>query len=144
MVHSIADIMTTKLVTLPSDASLREAHEIVREKGIRHIPVVDKDSGRYLGVVTQKRMIAAVMNIMADYGPDAIERRERHYKVADLIEADVPTVTPDASLRDVADYFLFRKHGCLPVMDAQGQLVGIVTSSDFVRLCARLLDAQGG
>jgi CBS domain-containing protein len=47
------------------------------------------------------------------------------------------TVGPDGSLAEAARTLLDRKFGCLPVCEADGTLVGIVTESDFVRLAAR-------
>jgi CBS domain-containing protein len=52
---------------------------------------------------------------------------------------DVRTVTPDTPLARAAELLVEHKIGCLPVLDADDRLIGIVTESDFVRLAARLL-----
>lgn len=138
-VEQIGDIMTRQVLTLDQNSTLKDAHDLMREKSIRHIPVTDQDSGRLLGVLTQKRMIATVMSLLADYGVSALERRERLVRVMDIIDADFESVDAGAPLTEVVPFFLSNKHGCLTVVDEEGRLQGMVTSSDFVRLCAELL-----
>jgi CBS-domain-containing membrane protein len=135
---TVADIMTTKLITLGPEATLRDAHNITKEKGIRHIPIVDSDN-KLLAIVTQKVLIANVMQILSDYGEQAIERKEKHTDVLNVAETDFDTVKPNRPIVDVAEFFLFNKHGCLPVVDDENKILGIITSSDFVRLSIKLL-----
>lgn len=135
----VGDIMTRNLLTLDQSATLKDAHDMMREKSIRHIPVVDALSGKLMGVLTQKRMIATIMGLLSDYGVSALERRERQCRVVEIIDADFESVDLHAPLTEVVDFFLNNKHGCLTIVDDQQCLIGIVTSSDFVRLCAELL-----
>ncbi|OIN12159.1 CBS domain-containing protein [Oceanisphaera psychrotolerans] len=136
---TVGDIMARDLLTLDQAATLKDAHDLMREKSIRHIPVVDKLSGKLLGVLTQKRMIATVMSLLSDYGVSALERRERQCRVVEIIDPDVESVDVKAPLTEVVPFFLKNRHGCLTVVDDEQRLTGIVTSSDFVRLCAELL-----
>ena len=139
MSHTIESIMTTNLVTLSPDSSLYDAHQITKEKGIRHIPVVNAE-GQIIAIATQKVLIANVMQILSDFGERAIERKEKLTDIMNVAETDFDTVTPDRKLVDIAEFFLMNKHGCLPVVTNNNQLVGIITSSDFVRLAAKLLE----
>lgn len=138
-VISVGDIMTRDLLTLDQSATLKDAHDMMREKSIRHIPVVDPLTGKLMGVLTQKRMIATIMSLLSDYGVSALERRERLCRVVEIIDADFESVDEHAPLLDVVSFFLKNKHGCLTIVDDKQCLIGIVTSSDFVRLCAELL-----
>ena len=52
---------------------------------------------------------------------------------------DVATVSPDAALVDVAAMMVDRKLGCVPVVERDGTLLGIITEADFVRLARTLL-----
>jgi CBS domain-containing protein len=54
--------------------------------------------------------------------------------VGDIMTRDVVTVAPDAALVDVATLMLERKLGCVPVVEGDGTLLGIITEADFVRL----------
>ena len=141
-VISVGDIMTRELLTLDQGATLKDAHDLMREKSIRHIPVVDTLTGKLLGVLTQKRMISTIMGLLSDYGVSALERRERKCRVVEIIDADFESVDENAPLTEVVSFFLKNKHGCLTIVDDKQCLIGIVTSSDFVRLCAELLNTR--
>ncbi|CAH2031443.1 CBS domain-containing protein [Trichlorobacter ammonificans] len=54
--------------------------------------------------------------------------------VADIMTRDVVTVTPQTSIRELADLFVSKRIGSVPVLDAEGALVGIVTESDLIEL----------
>ena len=86
-------------------------------------------------------MIATVMGLLAKYGTSALERKEKQQIIGELMDTDFATVKPQQSLAEVISYFLKNKHGCLPVVDDNDQLLGILTSSDFVRLAGQLLEA---
>ena len=135
----VEDIMTTKLVKLTEDATLSDAHHITRDKGIRHLPIVEPDSGKLLAVVTQKAMIAKVINTLTLYGGGALKDQESRTGIMEVAIVDYQTVRKDEPLEQVAPFFLDNKHGCLPVVDENHCLVGMVTSSDFVKLSVELL-----
>lgn len=137
-IKTVADLMTADPLSLTRSASLKDAHDLMREKNIRHIPVID-EYGQLVGMLTQKVMIAAVIGLLAKYGATALERKEKQQLVADLMLTDFATVTEEQSLRDVAAFFVKNRHGCLPVITPENKLMGILTSSDFVRLAAELL-----
>lgn len=137
-IKTVADLMTPDPLSLQRSASLKEAHDLMREKNIRHIPVID-ENGQLTGMLTQKVMMAAVIGLLAKYGATALERKEKQQLVADLMLTDFATITAAQSLREVAAFFVKNRHGCLPVITAENKLVGILTSSDFVRLAAELL-----
>lgn len=137
-IKTVADLMTPDPLSLLRSASLKEAHDLMREKNIRHIPVID-ENGQLVGMLTQKVMMAAVIGLLAKYGATALERKEKQQLVADLMLTDFATITAEQSLREVAAFFVKNRHGCLPVITAENKLVGILTSSDFVRLAAELL-----
>ncbi|WP_341501296.1 CBS domain-containing protein [Gallaecimonas sp. GXIMD4217] len=134
----VAHIMTRELRTLPSTASLKEAHELIRDTGIRHIPIME--DGRLLGVLTQKKLLAKVMSLMMSHPIDELDALEAKIPVTDLVDCDCHRVAENEPLVEAVEFFLNNKHGCLPVVDEDGKLQGMITSSDFVRLCAHLLD----
>ncbi|MEH8020423.1 MULTISPECIES: HPP family protein [Rheinheimera] len=135
---TVAQLMTADPLCVTRNASLKDAHDLMRSKNIRHIPVID-DKGELVGMLTQKIMIAKVMGLMAQYGATALERKEKQILIADIMATDFAAVAPQQSLKDVADFFVSNRHGCMPVVDEANKLKGILTSSDFVRLAADLL-----
>lgn len=137
---TIADIMTSPVTTLTPHDTLQTAHETTRTQGIRHLPVVDPDSGELKGIVTQRSMIAKVIGLMNLYGAQNISQHEASTNILEVAVVDFDTVSPSEAVKSVAPFFLKNKHGCLPVVGEDGKLAGIVTSSDFVKLSVSLLE----
>ncbi|MDF2176954.1 CBS domain-containing protein [Aliiglaciecola sp. CAU 1673] len=135
----VKDIMTTKLHTLTNQATLQDAHKMSREFGIRHIPVLDAKSGKFVGVVTQKALVSRVMKLANLYGQSELDEQEKRVPIMEVAVVDCDKRSEDQPLLEVAEYFLSHKHGCLPVVDKEDKLKGIITSSDFVKLSIKLL-----
>ncbi|MBS3796539.1 CBS domain-containing protein [Pseudoalteromonas sp. BDTF-M6] len=133
-----ADLMTASPVTTNADASLYDVHQLMREYNIRHIPVTD-DKQHLVGMLTQKVIIAQVMKIISVFGADALERKEKQTHVRDIMLTSFDTVESSDQLIDIAKFFLNNRHGCMPVLEAK-KLVGVLTSSDFVRLSITLME----
>lgn len=140
MILTVADIMTTRLVKLTPSATLQDAHNITREKGIRHLPVVDQKTGKLLALVTQKTLIARVISNIALYGGKELADIERKTNIMEIAVTDFSTVKKTEPLADIGPYFIKNKHGCMPVVDDNNGLLGIITSSDFVKLSVTLLN----
>ncbi|WP_394193567.1 HPP family protein [Pseudoalteromonas atlantica] len=138
MIHLVADLMTPAPLAIKADNTLHDAHNLMKEKNIRHIPVIN-ENGALVGMLTQKILIAQVMGIMANYSSTALERKEKQTKVLDIMATDFTSIEPEQPLHEVANFFVENRHGCMPVVDKDNNLVGILTSSDFVRLAAALL-----
>jgi CBS domain-containing protein len=139
MIITVADIMTAPALSLAPGATLKDAHEITRKKGIRHLPVVDPDTNKLIAIVTQKALIAKVIALLTQFGSQDLESQEAKINIMDLAETDYDAVHETEAVTDIAEFFIGNRHGCLPVVSKDNQLIGIVTSSDFVKLSVRLL-----
>jgi CBS domain-containing membrane protein len=133
----VADLMSTDLVTLIEDETLAHAQRCMARGRIRHLPVVR--DGVLTGLITHRDLLAASFSIFAE-----VERNEQRrifdtVRVVEAMHRDVVTVSPDLGVSQAAAILLENKYGCLPVVDGQGVLVGIVTEADFLRLTVRLL-----
>ena len=137
---TVADIMTCPVMQLHEGNTLHDAHYITRHRGIRHLPVVNKDTHKIIGVVTQKSLIAKVMSLMVLYGNEALEQHEKQTNIMEVAVCDFDTVKADETIQEVAPFFLRNKHGCLPVVGDDNQVIGILTSTDFVNLSMMLID----
>lgn len=137
---TVADIMTCPVMQLHEGNTLHDAHYITRHRGIRHLPVVNKDTHKIIGVVTQKSLIAKVMSLMVLYGNEALEQHEKQTNIMEVAVCDFDTVKTEETIQEVAPFFLRNKHGCLPVVDDDNHVIGIVTSTDFVNLSMMLID----
>ncbi|AIY65952.1 CBS domain-containing protein [Pseudoalteromonas piratica] len=138
MTKTIADLMTRNVLSIDLDNSMLDLHQMMKDHNVRHIPVLE--NGCFYGMVTQKSVLAKTMYLLDKYGVNALQRREKQVPVSELVDKDVVFANQTMPLTDAARFFLNNRHGCLPIVDDENQLLGIVTSSDFVRLSLTLLE----
>ena len=140
------DIMTTDVVTVDPKTSVKEAANIMSEKGISGLPVVQ--NGELVGIVTENDLIIKdkklhfpeYINVIGGiiYLESYKKFREEFKKfiavnVEELMTKDVITVSPDDSIEDIATIMHQEDVNRLPVVDNSGQLIGIVTRANIVK-----------
>jgi len=134
---TVAEIMTREPYSLGPDDSLASARQMMTEHHIRHIPVLSGD-GSLIGLVSQRDVLAAedstVLN--EEGGPDS---RDQYVAISSIMTTPVQSVEESAGLRGTAMHLQKNKLGCLPVLN-EGQLVGIITDSDFVAIAINLME----
>ncbi len=125
MALSVSDVMSTDLVTVGPGESARRAYEIMRDRRIRHLPVVD--DGRLIGILSDR-----------DLRPVLLSPGLTGATVAELMSEEPATIAPGAPVEDAASLLVVRKIGCLPVVEG-ARLVGIVTETDLLAVLVELL-----
>ncbi len=135
----VSDLMTTGLKTLDEEHNLAEARDLMGREHIRHIPILDANN-QFVGLLTQRDVLANTVSNLADFNDQERQDIEAGVKVSEIMITDINTVEEHTSLREAAEYLLDHKYGCLPVVDEEGYLVGIVTESDFMKLVIHLLE----
>jgi CBS domain-containing membrane protein len=134
---TVAEIMTQEPYTLGPDDSLADAHRLMAEHHIRHVPVVTSDNS-LVGVVSQRDVLAASdSKLLRQAG--AGDGPEHYVALSSVMTSPVQTVDEHAGLRGTAMHLQKNKLGCLPVL-RDGKLVGIVTDSDFVAIAINLME----
>jgi acetoin utilization protein AcuB len=138
---SIRSLMRQPVVTVPADLSVREAAALMRERGIRHLPVVDA-AGRITGIVTDRDLRQVVFDaaIRGRVGEEA--DRLGDLAVRDVMTWAVVTVTPETDVRAAVALMRERRLGALPVVDGGGHVVGIVTERDMLDALREALGAR--
>ena len=145
MKTTVKDVMTTRVVSVTKDASFQAMAAALREYRVSAFPVVD-DDGKVIGVVSEADMLAKEALDSEPQGmPGMIAgllRRKEHQKARgttarDLMTSPAITVAPDDTLERAARLMYTRKVKRLPVVDANGDLVGIVGRSDLLSVCDR-------
>ena len=125
----VSEAMSKDPRVIGPDASVRVAMALMRDNGIRHLPVVGP-AERLLGMLSDQDLKhAAFLPAMSQHigWPPS---RLRPLRVRDVMTWSVVTTHPDAPLRDVALTMFQRRIGCLPVIE-EGRLVGIITERDL-------------
>ena len=131
----IGTIMSTDLVTVAPQDNLETARDLMRERRIHHLPVVDSRE-HLVGLVTLTNVLAATDSFLRD---SQSQIHPRDIPVADVMVTDVATVDENAGLRQAALFLEKHKIGCLPVV-AGDRLLGIITDTDFVGVAINLLE----
>lgn len=134
----IRDLMSRNLVTLNAQADLELAEGLMSLMRVRHLPVV---SGRLLvGLVTHRDLLRACLSSIGGHTESQLQAHKASVTAAQIMRTDVTTVSPDTDVREAIRTMRAHKYGCLPVVDEDGELVGIVTEADFLHLMQALLD----
>jgi CBS domain-containing membrane protein len=134
---NVRELMSTDLVTLTEDETLAHAQRCMARGRIRHLPVI-RDN-KLVGLVTHRDLLAASFSIFADVDHHEQRRIFVTVPVVEAMHRDVVTVPPELPVKNAAEILLQNKYGCLPVVEEDGTLVGIVTEADFLQLTVRLL-----
>jgi CBS domain-containing protein len=120
-------IMTTgELITAEADDDLAVALDVFRQGRISHIPVLSGGS-KLVGVVSP----SDILRLAAP--PQASKRGKTGILIADVMTKNIETVRPTAQVRQAAQLFIAGGFHSLLVTASDGELVGIVTSSDIIR-----------
>ncbi len=121
----VRDRMSSPAVVARPDTSFQQALALMYEHSVRRLPVVDAN-GRLIGIVAQRDLLIAALRYLTS-----------RVEVTEVMARNVVTVTPHATLADVARIMLERKIGGLPVIE-NGRLVGMITASDLFRALVEL------
>lgn len=137
----VKDLMRTNVVTLHVTDALAIAEDIMNMGRIRHLPVVDADN-RVVGLVTQRDLFKA--SISSVLGFDRTKEHEWLGKVTvrDVMTKKVTMIAPEGGVVEAVDKLVTDKIGCLPVVDAQDKLVGLLTETDCLRCFHDLQDGH--
>ena len=127
--YTVADVMTRELVTLRESDDVGLADRVFGLRRIRHLPVVN--DGRLVGLITHRDLLRCYANRGESQGK-ACHARE-------MMTTQVTTVLPETPLRKALKLMLKNKFGCLPVVAANGKLVGLITEADLVRFAAEVI-----
>jgi CBS domain-containing protein len=134
--QTVGQFMSTDLFTLRPNDLVDLAASVMDWRHIRHVPVED-DEGRLVGLVTHRGLLR-VMNHGSASRDDG-----KPLTVREIMKANPTSVSSATPSLEAIEIMRVSKIGCLPVVD-DGQLVGIVTSYDFLTATARLFKQQLG
>jgi acetoin utilization protein AcuB len=128
--HTVQEYMSIAPVVVSSDRTLAEAHRLMRERSIRHLPVVDQ--GRLVGVVSQRDLYLLETLNGVDPGTETVR---------EAMAPEPYAVPPDAPLEDVAKEMAERKYGSAVVVD-RGSVIGLFTTVDALRALASVVGGR--
>lgn len=117
-------------ITISPDASFFEARNLIHEKGVRHLPVVDKNN-HLVGIVTDRDIREAAPSDATLLSVQELNYLLGKLKVSALMtpKGKLITITPDTLIEEAVQLMHDNKIGCLPVLEGE-KLYGIFTETD--------------
>ncbi|HAY83347.1 MAG TPA: hypothetical protein DCY42_00080 [Chloroflexi bacterium] len=135
----VKDYMTKHPIMIAPEALASKAQHIMIENKIRHLPVVT-DGKRLVGLVTRNRLSVPPSDLPS-LNVWEISRILSKLRVKDVMvkQADLITITQDSVVEDAAAIMVENKVGCLPVVDSDGIVIGIISEVDLLAELSVLL-----
>lgn len=141
------DIMTTDVISVHPDDDVEKVAALLLKHRISGLPVLD-DEGKLVGVITegdlviQQKKVRAPLHVVILDSLIYLERPQRFmdeikraaaWRVEDLMSTKLHTVGPEATLKAMATKMVEKRINRLPVVDAEGQLLGLISRQDIVK-----------
>lgn len=122
----VEEIMNTAVPTLTPSDTIKDAIQLLREKKIRHLPVINEER-EVVGVVTDRDLKEATPSSLQEItDSDILES-----PIAEIMTRNPITGHPLDFVEETASIFYDNRIGCLPIV-SQGKLVGMITESDLL------------
>lgn len=142
---TVREIMTREVTTIPAEATLQEVATLLTVRNISGAPVVD-EAGKMIGIISESDLLSearrrAGLPHVAAFGiftlPEETLRRIYHngatLLASEVMTKKIITVPPDMTLSEVGDLMVKSRINRVPVVDADGSLIGIVTREDVLK-----------
>lgn len=127
----ISHYMTPKVICAHPEDGIRKTFFLMREHGIRHIPVLDEQR-RLIGILSDRDLrrpewVDESLDISHVYHLDD------NLVVKDLMTTDVKVVYTYDSIKKANRFFIDHRFGALPVLNKEEELVGMLSAVDVLR-----------
>ena len=135
--------MTTDVITITPETSLLKIAKIMRDNGIRRVPVLDS-SGKIVGIVSDRDVRDA-----SPSNATTLDIYEMHYLLAEIKARDIMTKNPlllkETDTVEMASMLMLdKKIGGLPIVDAAGKLCGIISEQDVFKALVNITGVREG
>jgi len=139
----VKSYMTGSPIALEADALALAALDLMIEHGIRHLPVIDAHR-RVVGVVGFNDLRAAFPIPLSLTAPPASEDRPelRELTVSEVMSDSPVTIRAGESVEQAAQIMIEKRIGCLPVVDGEGRIEGILSETDLLQALLTALWAE--
>jgi len=150
MPKTVADVMSRDPIVVRAETPLKEAIQILAERHISGLPVVD-DVGKLVGIISETDLMwqetgvtppAYIMfldSVIYLKNPATYERdlhKALGQTVGEVMSQNPITISPDKTLREAAQLMHDRSVHRLPVLDSASQVIGVLTRGDIIRAMA--------
>jgi acetoin utilization protein AcuB len=128
----LAEIMTSRLVTVELDDSLATVKQIFDSLRFHHLLVVGSDK-KLCGVISDRDLLRAISPYVGTISETARDSATLNKRAHQIMTRAPLTLGPDASVADAIQLFLGHRVSCIPVVDGGSTALGIVSWRDVLR-----------
>ena len=139
MKTKVAEIMTKGVFSVGIDDTIHKADEIMRDEKVRQVPVLENK--KFIGLITERSLMEYTLRQLYDYDDEYGEIG--HNKITDftqVMKRDVKIIYPEDSVKKAVENMAKYKLDCMPVVDWDKNLVGILTFVDILYFLNKKLD----
>jgi len=138
----VRDHMSSPAVTITPDMPFQDAFKLMREHHFRRLPVVDDDTGKLVGIVSERDLLYASPSPATTLSVWEMNYLLSKITVEKIMTQDVLTTHPEDTIESAASIMVERKIGGLPVVDENNRPVGIITETDVFRVFVAVFGGQ--
>ena len=131
---TVGNIMSTPVITVHKDDTMSKVQDIFRKNNIHHIPVI-AEGNKVVGIISKSDYLRLLHGFTLFKTEKSIAYNDaimRSLLVGEVMTRQVATLNPEDSLEMAAGFFRENLFHALPVVSAQGQLIGIITTFDLI------------
>ena len=134
----VGDLMTRQIIAINEDEALGDLEGGMKHFRFRHLPVVSGGK-KLVGLISKSDFLHALLGVAPD-GTPLPTPVTRETRASEIMRKNVVTARYDSPLKTASQVMLQEKLSCLPVVDENATLVGILTETDFVKLAHEQLN----
>ena len=142
MSRLVQDVMVREVVTVSEEDNLEGLEHGMKEYNLRHLPVVA--GKRLVGMISHRDMLSLSSSSVSSSRSASVN--DSQFKTntfaASVMTRDLVTVSPETPLLQAVRLLIVNHFGCLPVVDENHELVGIVSEHDLLKEFAAELQKQ--
>lgn len=136
----VKEIMSTNLVSVTPESTIKDVKDILESKRLHHIPVVEAD--KLVGIVSMTDFLRLSMGATLYEAGEAFDNEGINdiiydsLKVGEVMTKNPATISPETTIKEAADLFELNMFHALPVVE-NDQLKGIISTYDLIRFLVK-------
>ncbi len=135
----VSEVMTSPVISIRVNAPFHEVSDLFKKHQIRHLPIVDHE-GKLKGLVSERDLFRIHSPQRLDdgswfYDKDMLDG----FILSSVMKTNPVALHPDDSLAEALSLMARFKIGCIPIIDAEGKLCGILTQVDLLEIADQII-----
>ena len=138
---NVQDVMVKDALSVTPETTMEQALNEMLLNNVRHLPVLDQ-TGKLVGVITDRDMRLMLDSPLLRLDEDLSTRLLHVHYVQEHMQTTLVTISPDDSLKKAIRLMMLEGIGALPVVNQEGLMQGLITTTDLLRVLDSLLDME--